>query len=108
MDLGFSQVTTRSSHSCYLAQCIKSKPKTHLTLGHTRSLQIFTRLSITDSHTIQYCKYYKRRSQLPRGLRRGTVADNLLGFRVQTPPEAWNFVSCKWCVYWEVQPPASG
>jgi hypothetical protein len=32
--------------------------------------------------------------QGPRGLRRGSAADRLLGFGVQIPPGAWMFVLC--------------
>ena len=38
------------------------------------------------------------RSQLPRGLRRRSVAARLLGLRVRIPPGEWMSVSCECCV----------
>ena len=38
---------------------------------------------------------FLRRSQWPRGLRRGSAAARLLGLWVWFPPEAWMFVSCE-------------
>ena len=43
---------------------------------------------------------FKRRSQWPRGLRRGSVAACLLELGVRIPPGAWIFVSCECCVLW--------
>jgi len=34
----------------------------------------------------------------PRGLRRGSAADRLLGFRVRIPPGAWMSVCCVYSV----------
>jgi len=42
---------------------------------------------------------FKRRSQWPRGLRRGSAAVPLLGLRVRILPGAWMFVSCERCVF---------
>jgi hypothetical protein len=39
-----------------------------------------------------------RRSQWPRGLRRGCAIGRLLGLRVRIPPGAWTSVSCECCV----------
>jgi hypothetical protein len=39
-----------------------------------------------------------RRSQWPRGLRRGPTAVCLLGLRVRIPPRAWMSVCCECCV----------
>jgi hypothetical protein len=36
------------------------------------------------------------RSQWPRGLRRRSAAERLLGSWVRIPPGAWMFVSCGW------------
>jgi hypothetical protein len=38
------------------------------------------------------------RSQWPRGLRRGSAAERLLGLRVRIPPGAWMSASCECCV----------
>jgi hypothetical protein len=43
-------------------------------------------------------KAFERRSQWPRGLRRGSEAARLLGLWVRIPPEAWMSVSCECCV----------
>jgi hypothetical protein len=42
--------------------------------------------------------YYHGRSQLLRGLRRGSAAARLLGLQVRIPPVAWMFVLCECCV----------
>jgi len=39
-----------------------------------------------------------RRSQWPRGLRRGFAAARLLRLWVRIPPRAWTFVCCECCV----------
>ena len=39
-----------------------------------------------------------RRSQWPRGLRRGSAALRLLGLWVRIPAEAWIFICCECCV----------
>jgi hypothetical protein len=44
-------------------------------------------------------KYYRGRSPLPRGLRRGSAAARLLGLRVRILPGAWMSVSCECCVW---------
>ena len=41
------------------------------------------------------------RTQLPRGLRRGSAAARLFGLRVRIPPEAWMYV-CRVCSQLEV------
>ena len=38
------------------------------------------------------------RSQSPHGLRRGSPAARLLGFRFRIPPGSWMYASCKCCV----------
>jgi hypothetical protein len=38
-------------------------------------------------------------SQWPRGLRRGSAPDRLLGLRVRIPPVTWMSVSCECCVF---------
>ena len=81
----------------FLNNALNQSQRRHITIGHTRFLQIFTKLSITNSHTQCY-KLYNRRSQLLRGLRCGSAADGLLEFRVRIPPGAGTFVSFKWCV----------
>jgi hypothetical protein len=40
----------------------------------------------------------KDQSRWPRGLRRGSAAAGLLGFRVHIPPESWMSVWCEWSV----------
>ena len=40
----------------------------------------------------------ERRSQWPRGLRRGSAAARLLRLWVRIPPGAWMFVCCECCV----------
>ena len=40
-----------------------------------------------------------RRSQWPRGLRRGSAAARLLGMLIRIPPGAWMSVSCDCCVF---------
>jgi hypothetical protein len=47
---------------------------------------------------IDTCREVTRRTQWPRGLRRGSAAGRLLGFRVRIPPMVWMFVSCECCV----------
>ena len=39
--------------------------------------------------------YISCRSQKPRGLRRGSAAASLLGFRVRIPPGGWLSVCCR-------------
>jgi len=90
----------------FLHNTLHQSQRRHVTSGHTRFLQIFTKLSITNSH-IQCYKFYNGRSQLPRGLRRGNVADGLLGFRARTPPGLGS-LSLESGVYWEIDLPASG
>jgi hypothetical protein len=41
---------------------------------------------------------YESRSQWPRGLRRGSADDCLLGLGIRNPPGAWMSVSCECCV----------
>ena len=50
-----------------------------------------------------YYEYYKvkdgmSQSQWPHGLRRGSATVHLLRFRVRSPPGAWMFVCCEYCV----------
>ena len=47
-----------------------------------------------------------RRSQWPRGLRRGSATARLLGLRVRIPSGTWTSVTCQCCVLSEVS--ASG
>jgi hypothetical protein len=42
--------------------------------------------------------FYTRRSQWPRGLRRGSAAVRLLGLWIRIPPGAWMSVSFECCV----------
>jgi hypothetical protein len=43
--------------------------------------------------------YVRIGSWWPHGLRRGSAAVRLLGFRVQIPPGPWKSVSCECCVF---------
>jgi hypothetical protein len=49
-----------------------------------------------------------RRSQWPRGLRRRSAAERLLGWWVRTPPRVWIFVSCTVFVCCQVEVCATG
>jgi len=53
---------------------------------------------LTDPHDFLLMKF-QGRSQRPRGLRRGSAVDRLLGLRVRIPPGTWMSVSCVglWC-----------
>ena len=51
-----------------------------------------------DIKAYESSKVQIRRSQWPRGLRRGSSAARLLVLRVRIPPSAWLFFSC-WEVY---------
>jgi hypothetical protein len=42
-----------------------------------------------------YYRVIASRSRWPRGLRRGSATDRLLGLRVQILPRAWISVSCE-------------
>jgi len=44
------------------------------------------------------CRILARRSQWPRGLRRGCAAARLQVSRVRIPPAAWRSVSCECCL----------
>ena len=45
-----------------------------------------------------WCNEFLRRSQWPRGLRRGSAAVPFLGLRVRIRPGAWTSVCCECCV----------
>jgi len=79
--------------SCnFLAFCY-FLPLTALTFKHhhpEHSKTIFRSQTLFISHTILI-----RRSQWPRGLRRGSAAARLLGLRVRISPRAWMPVSCE-------------
>jgi hypothetical protein len=57
----------------------------------------FVHLSVPSEGNLGI-KVPKRRSQWPRGLRRGSAVARLLGLRVRIPPGAWMSVSCEYCV----------
>jgi hypothetical protein len=48
----------------------------------------------SDYAQITDVKMFRGRSQWPRGLRRRSAAERLLGSWVRIPPGAWMFVSC--------------
>jgi hypothetical protein len=48
----------------------------------------------TNGRQFKYVVVLIRRSQWPRGLRRRSAAERLLGSWHRIPPEAWMFVSC--------------
>ena len=49
-------------------------------------------------YIFDFTKYYVRRSQCPRGLRRRSTAASLLRSWVRIPPGTWMFVCCECCV----------
>ena len=59
--------------------------------------QLLTDMSLVCQ--LQSCSIVSR-SQWPRGLRRGSAAARLLGFRVRIPSWAWMSVCCDCCVLW--------
>jgi hypothetical protein len=46
---------------------------------------------------LPWCTTKRSRSRWPCGLRRGSAAARLLGWRVRIPPMAWTSVYCEWC-----------
>jgi hypothetical protein len=56
----------------------------------------------SSKNQLTYTNYIRndciRRSQWPRGLRRGSAAARLLGSWVRIPPRAWMSVCCECCV----------
>jgi hypothetical protein len=51
-----------------------------------------------DNFKFYICDNQTGRSQWPRGLRRRSAAERLLGLWVRIPPGAWIFLSCSVCV----------
>jgi hypothetical protein len=58
---------------------------------------LWNKMTNTLIFNILYTKFGGR-SQWTRGLRRGSVAERLLGSWVRIPPGAWMFLSCECCV----------
>jgi hypothetical protein len=65
-----------------------------LTSKYTHSCQYKLNGPYTQTFTPSSSKLYLRRSQWPRGLRRRSAAERLLGSWVQILRGAWMFVSC--------------
>jgi hypothetical protein len=68
---------------------------------HTKADFVNTIMNLTASN------YNRSRSQRPRGLRRRTAAERLLGSWVRISPGAWMFVSCE-CLCCQVEVSATG
>ena len=62
------------------------------------SLKHYLRLKWTNNNNDNNNNISSRRSQWPRGLRRGSAAAHLLGLWVRILPGAWMSVCCECCV----------